>query len=76
MIFINRRWNLYQNNMGFNLNTNLQYSAAYKSNILHICGILTSWSVAVRPTNGETVNSQGAGSAQAPTNPHSNGRIK
>jgi len=25
---------------------------------------------------GETVNSQGAGSAQAPTNPHSNGRIK
>jgi len=43
MIFINRRWNLYQNNMGFNLNTNLQYSAAYKSNILHICGILTSW---------------------------------
>ena len=43
MIFINRRWNLYQNNMGFNLNTNLQYSAAYKSNILHICGILTSY---------------------------------
>jgi len=34
------------------------------------------WSVALRPTNGETVNSQGAGSAQAPTNPHSNGRIK
>ena len=26
MIFINRRWNLFQNNMGFNLNTNLQYS--------------------------------------------------
>ena len=34
------------------------------------------WSVALRPTNGETVNSQGAGSAQAPTNPQSNGRIK
>jgi len=37
---------------------------------------LPRWSVALRPTNGETVNSQGAGSAQAPTNPHSNGRIK
>ena len=39
-------------------------------------GEFIRWSVAVRPTNGETVNSQGAGSAQAPTNPHSNGRIK
>jgi len=39
-------------------------------------GELIRWSVALRPTNGETVNSQGAGSAQAPTNPHSNGRIK
>jgi hypothetical protein len=39
-------------------------------------GELNRWSVALRPTNGETVNSQGAGSAQAPTNPHSNGRIK
>ena len=39
-------------------------------------GEFIRWSVALRPTNGETVNSQGAGSAQAPTNPHSNGRIK
>jgi len=39
-------------------------------------GYFIRWSVALRPTNGETVNSQGAGSAQAPTNPHSNGRIK
>jgi hypothetical protein len=38
-------------------------------------GEFIRWSVALRPTNGETVNSQGAGSAQAPTNPHSNGRI-
>jgi len=51
--------------------------------VTKICGIdspssgeFIRWSVAVRPTNGETVNSQGAGSAQAPTNPHSNGRIK
>jgi hypothetical protein len=39
-------------------------------------GEFIRWSVALRPTNGETVNSQAAGSAQAPTNPHSNGRIK
>jgi hypothetical protein len=44
--------------------------------LLFAAGDLRRWSVALRPTNGETVNSQGAGSAQAPTNPHSNGRIK
>jgi len=54
----------------------IQYSIRYTRATLHICNLETGWSVAVRPTNGETVNSQGAGSAQAPTNPHSNGRIK
>ena len=44
--------------------------------IIKKVGEFIRWSVALRPTNGETVNSQGAGSAQAPTNPHSNGRIK
>ena len=54
----------------------IQYSIRYTRATLHICNLEPGWSVAVRPTNGETVNSQGAGSAQAPTNPHSNGRIK
>jgi hypothetical protein len=34
------------------------------------------WSVAMRPTNGETVPSLVVGSAQAPPNNHWNGRTK
>jgi len=44
--------------------------------ILHFSCIVSSWSVAVRPTNGETLTSLVAGSAQAPPNNHWNGRIK
>ena len=39
-------------------------------------GEFIRWSVAVRPTNGETVPSLVAGSAQAPPNNHWNGRTK
>jgi len=53
-----------------------QHSTSIERVFMQMCCIETGWSVALRPTNGETVNSQGAGSAQAPTNPHSNGRIK
>jgi len=54
----------------------IQYNTLFATTILHICRIETGWSVALRPTNGETVPRLVAGSAQAPPNPHWNGRIK
>lgn len=53
-----------------------QYITLICGVITQKCSIETGWSVASHPTNGETVNSLGACSALAPTNPHSNGRIK
>ena len=43
---------------------------------LSTSGEFIRWSGAVRPTNGETVPSLVAGSAQAPPNPHWNGKTK
>ncbi len=54
----------------------IQYNIQNMHTMLRISSIETGWSGAVRPTNGETVPSLVAGSAQAPPNPHWNGRTK